>query len=117
MRTQGCRPSFATNSKARCNTHTAEELKWYFEQVRSVSHSHQRPVDDRFIRAADAFLRHRFHALYRRWIKDDDSALDEVSSIAIRDALTFGAGSVESNILPHRYEHLSPIFDTARSKP
>ena len=89
--------------------HTVEELKWYFEQLRALPNPSLRPIDERFMRAADAFERPRFYALYRRWLKEGDHALESVSSRVISDALAAGAGRVESLVLPHRYDHLSPL--------
>ncbi len=86
-----------------------EELAWYFEQLRMLPTNHVRPTDDRFVRAAEAFERPRFYPLYRQWLKDGDRALSEVSSTAISDALASGAGRVECLVLPHRYDHLSPL--------
>jgi hypothetical protein len=43
-----------------------------------------------------------------------DAALDSVYSTVISDALTSGAGRVECLVLPHRYDHLSPLVDNMR---
>jgi hypothetical protein len=91
--------------------HTVDELKWYFEQLRAMKSPRVRPADDRFIRAADAFERPRFYALYQRWLKDGDRALEDVSSTLISDALAAGSGQLECLVLPHRYDHLSPVID------
>src|SRR5206468_8407123 len=42
---------------------------------------------------------------------DGDSVLDSVSSTVIGEALGSGAGRVECLVLPHRYEHLSPLVN------
>ena len=88
---------------------TIEDLTRYFEQVRGTPNPSLRPTDERFLRAAAAFERPRFYALYRRWLKDGDQALDRVSSTLISEALDNGAARVESFVLPHRYDHLSPL--------
>jgi hypothetical protein len=95
--------------------HTMEELRWYFEQLHTMKNPHFRPAEDRFIRAADAFERPRFQSVYRRWLKDGDRALDDVSSTLIGDALMAGSGRLECVVLPHRYDHLSPLVDMAGS--
>jgi hypothetical protein len=88
---------------------TVEELKWYFGQLQALPNAHIRPTDERFERAAEAFERPRFYRLHRQWLKDGDGVLDSVSSTVISDALMAGAGRVECLVLPHRYEHLSPL--------
>jgi hypothetical protein len=95
--------------------HTVEELKWYFEQLRAMPNPRFRPTDERFLRAADAFERPRFYPLYRRWLKEGDRALDGVSSTVISDALASGVSRVECVVLPHRYDHLSPLVDLVGS--
>ena len=96
--------------------HTVDELKWYFEQRRRIGSTQFHPSDERFIRAADAFDAPRFDSLYQRWVRDGDSALEDVSSTAISDALTAGTGAVEFLVLPHRYDHLSPLVDSLNSR-
>jgi hypothetical protein len=74
-------------------------------------------TDERFLRASEAFGRPRFYRLYRQWLKEGDGALDGVSSTLSSDALASGAGRVECLVLPHRYDHLSPVVDIMRSNP
>ena len=90
---------------------TVEELTWYFGQLRAMPNARVRPTDERFRRAAEAFERPRFHRLFRRWLKEGDCALEDVSSAVISDALASGAGRVECLVLPHRYDHLPPLVD------
>jgi hypothetical protein len=90
---------------------TIEELKWYFGQLRAAPNARIRLTDERSERASEAFERPRFYRLYRQWLKDGDRALDDVSSTLINDALASGAGRVESLVLRHRYDHLSPLVD------
>ena len=47
--------------------------------------------------------------LYQRWQRVGDAALVEASSRAIADALAEGHGRVEVTVLPHLYNHLSPL--------
>jgi hypothetical protein len=96
---------------------TVEELKWYFQRLRAMSSPSLRPTDERFRRAADAFERPRFYALYRRWLKDGDQALESISSSVISEALAAGTGRIECLLLPHRYDHLSPLVDVVGSAP
>lgn len=97
------------------HAHTVEELRWYFEQVRAVPRPESRPSDERFLRAADAFERPRFYPLYKRWLKEGDGALEDVSSTVIGDALAAGVGRVECLVLPYRYDHLSPLVNRVGS--
>ena len=94
---------------------TVEELKWYFGQLRAAPHARIRLTSERSERASEAFERPRFYRLYRQWLKDGDSALDDVSSTLISDALASGAGRVECLVLRHRYDHLSPLVDIMES--
>jgi hypothetical protein len=83
--------------------------------LRATADAADRPpqvaADERLEGASEAFERPRFYRLYRRWLKEGDSALDSASSTVISDALASGAGRIESIVLPHRYDHLSPLVD------
>jgi hypothetical protein len=95
---------------------TVEELTWYFEQRKATLGIRPRPgADERLDRAAQAFERPRFSRLYRRWLRDGPGVLDEVSSTHLSEALAIGAGRLECLVLPHRYDHLSPLVDLAGS--
>ena len=95
---------------------TVEELKWYFEQRRTTPRAHLTPgADERLDSAAQAFERPRFHALYRRWLREGDRAFDGASSPLISEALARGAGRVECLVLTRRYDHLAPLVDVVGS--
>jgi hypothetical protein len=89
---------------------TAHELKWYFEHRPKRADP---PVDSltrRFLaKGAEVFRAPRFESLYRRWLKHGDVVLDGLTSSVLADALTTGAGRVESLALPHSYRHLAPV--------
>jgi hypothetical protein len=94
---------------------TVDELRWYFEQRRSLKPGQSPfPIDARFEHAASAFHGPRFDRLYRRWLRAGVDALSEPASTAISIALASGLGRVESLVLDHSYEHLSPVPDTRR---
>jgi hypothetical protein len=94
---------------------TVDELRWYFEQRRSLRPGQSPfPVDARFERAATAFQGPRFDRLYRRWLRGRVDALTEAVSPAISGALANGSGRLESLVLDHSYEHLSPVRDRLR---
>lgn len=95
---------------------TVEELRWYFDQLQATPNLRVQQSDERLLRAASAFEHPRFYPVYRRWLKEGDSALEDLSSTLIRDALATGAGRVECLVLPHRYDHLSPVVDVVRSE-
>ena len=89
-----------------------EELRWYFEQLRTYpTPSPGDDLYDRFHKARAAFSGPRFKALYRAWKQDGGAALVNASSLALGDAVQAGAGRVETLELElgHRYGHLSPL--------
>ena len=97
-------------------TQTADELRGYFEQLRSRARSQMRGADPRFRRQQEAFAAPRFRVLYRRWLTGE-TALEAASSSAIRDAIAAGAGRIEWTVLPMQYEHLSPLATLVRPRP
>ncbi len=95
-------------------TDVVDELRWYFEQVRShPAPSRRDDLDERFYRARDALSAPRFKALYKVWKQDGEPALVGVASQTISDAVKAGAGRVETLELGHRYGHLSPLVAVA----
>lgn len=84
---------------------TMDEMRWYFDQLRSAS-----PSDlARFHRAREAFSDPHMQLLYKLWKRDGEAALVSVSSHAIREAIEAGRGRIEVLELGHRYGHLSPL--------
>ncbi len=51
----------------------------------------------------------RFRALYRVWKQDRETAFASCGSHTLDEAVTAGAGRVETLELGHRYGHLSPL--------
>jgi hypothetical protein len=95
-------------------TEILDELRWYFEQVRShPTPSRSDDLDQRFYRARDAFSATRFKALYKVWKHDGEPALASAGSRTISEGVEAGAGRVEVLELGHRYGHLSPLATTA----
>jgi len=95
-------------------TEVLDELRWYFEQLRShPTPSRSDDLDERFYRARDAFAAARFKALYKVWKQDGEPALAGAGSRAIGDAVAAGTGRVETLELGHRYGHLSPLVAVA----
>ena len=90
----------------------AKDVRWYFEERRSRSRG-QVAADDaeRYDESRIAFGALRYQALYPRWLKHGDAALELISSTAAADAIRSGAGRVEYHVLPFSYRHLSPVLD------
>jgi hypothetical protein len=86
-----------------------DELRWYFERLRTPTPSRGDDLDGRFHKARAAFSEPRFKALYRAWKEDGEGALVSARSQALGDAVQAGAGRVETLELGHRYGHLSPL--------
>jgi hypothetical protein len=84
-----------------------DTLRWYFER-RRVGIPDAKSADwAEFSRARRAFGASRFELLYRRWLTDGESALQIVASPAVGDAIKAGAATIDSLVLPYRYQHLS----------
>ena len=93
---------------------TLDELRWYFEQARTHPAPSRCPdLDERFYKARNAFSAPRFKALYRVWKQDGESAFAASGFHVLDDAVTAGAGRVETLELGHRYGHLSPLVAVA----
>ena len=67
-------------------------------------------------RCADVFGGPRFTHLYKRWLTEDEAALEPVP-VVIPEALATGRAHVECTVLPHTYEHLSPSMWRSFVKP
>lgn len=95
---------------------TAEELRWYFDQRRRLDRERAQ-LDEhdeaRYVRARDAFGAPRFRRLYRTWLRGGPAVMNEVVSPVLADAITRGAGQLETQVLPHPYLHLAPLVTTA----
>jgi hypothetical protein len=62
-------------------TDLMNELRWYFEQVRShPTPSRSNDLDERFFEAREAFAAPRFEALYKAWKQDGEVALPGAGS-------------------------------------
>ncbi|PYQ90782.1 MAG: hypothetical protein DMG02_08420 [Acidobacteria bacterium] len=107
--------------EARCELATAlpdlvNHLRWYFRQRRA--HTLERALIDNqegYDEAHYAFGATRLQVLYRRWLKQGDTAFEAISSAAIAEAIKHGVGRVECLVLPFSYLHLSPLVGSTRS--
>lgn len=66
-------------------------------------------------RCAQVFGGPRFTHLYKRWLPEDEAALVPVSP-AIPEALASGRAKIECLVLPHTYDHLSPLVSRRRTR-
>lgn len=66
-------------------------------------------------RCEDVFAGPRFAHLYRRWLAEDEAALEPIP-IVLSEALASGRAHVECTVLPHTYEHLSPLVSHRRMR-
>ena len=88
---------------------TVEHLREAFARRRADREARTTsPIGDDW-RGLPRALLPRVTGLYQRWQRVGDAALVEASSRAIADALAEGHGRVEVTVLPHRYDHLSPL--------
>jgi hypothetical protein len=95
-------------------TEVLDELRWYFDQLRShPTPSRSDDLDERFYEAREAFSAPGFKALYQAWKQEGEPVLASAGSRAISDAVNAGAGRVETLELGHRYGHLAPLVAVA----
>lgn len=92
----------------------ARELQHYFFHRRRGTDLATLPdaLRARLTRYSEAYGGPRFTHLYRRWRTDEQAAFTTVPS-AVRAALAEGRAAVECVILPHTYDHLSPLVNRA----
>jgi hypothetical protein len=95
---------------------TIYDLKRYFFHRRRGTDLSTIPASLRAFleHCAQVFAGPRFALLYRRWLTEGDSVLTAVSP-AIAEALGSGRAHVECVVLPHTYQHLSPLVSRRRS--
>jgi hypothetical protein len=67
------------------------------------------------VRCTQVFGGPRFTHLYKRWLTEDEAALAPVSP-AIPEALASRRAKIECLVLPHTYEHLSPLVSRRRTR-
>jgi hypothetical protein len=96
------------------------ELRWYFFHCKRATDwktEYQRTdvVKARFDRCAQLFAGPRFTRLYRRWLKEGDPVLTPVPT-AVSEAFASGRAVLDLQVLPHTYDHLSPLVSRCRSR-
>ena len=96
---------------------TIYDLKRYFFHRRRGTDLNAIPEALRAFldRCAQVFAGPRFSYLYRRWLTENDAALVPLSPV-IHEALASGHAQVECVVLPHTYQHLSPLVSRRRAR-
>ena len=96
---------------------TIYDLKRYFFHRRRGTDLNAIPEALRafLCRCAQEFAGPRFSYLYRRWLTESDAALVPMSPV-IHEALALGRAQVECVVLPHTYQHLSPLVSRRRTR-
>lgn len=94
---------------------TINDLKHYFFHRRRGTDLNALPETLRALlnRRAEMFGGPRFTHLYRRWLTEGEAALKPVSPV-IQETLASGRAQVQCLVLPHSYEHLSPLVSRHR---
>jgi hypothetical protein len=87
----------------------ADEVRWYFEQLRSGGAR----SGERFRAARRDFGAARFRALYRAWQEHGDRVLYAATSPVTADTIGRGEGRLECQLAAHHYLHLAPLVGTA----
>jgi hypothetical protein len=96
---------------------TINDLRWYFFHRRRGTDvgAMSGPLRDRFTQCANVFAGPRFGLLYRRWLRDEDAPFTPLSS-RVTEAFGSRRASLECIVLPHTYEHLSPLVNHRRRR-
>jgi hypothetical protein len=94
------------------DANATRELQHYFFHRRRGTDLATLPdaLRARLIRYSELYGGPRFTHLYRRWRADEEAAFTPLSS-AVQTALAEGRAALECVILPHAYEHLSPLVN------
>lgn len=90
-----------------------DELRWFFDQQRSVEEGSSPEDCPRFVRAHRHFHAPRFRTLYRLWKKEGNRLLHGTVSPVLEDALARGRGQVTTQLLTRGYHHLSSLVGSA----
>jgi hypothetical protein len=67
------------------------------------------------VQCAQVFAGPRFSLLYKRWLTEGEAVLAPISP-AISAALASGRAHFEGIVLPHSYQHLSPLVNRRRPR-
>jgi hypothetical protein len=90
-----------------------DELSWYFRERQRLESGGAVEDVARFDECVAAFRAPRFRALYRLWKKEGDGLVHATVSRILGDSIQRRRGRVVIHVLPHLYQHLSPVVGTA----
>src|SRR5690606_6478374 len=90
-----------------------DELRWFFEQQRSVEAGSSPANCTRFVRARRTFHAPRFRTLYRLWKAQGNRLLHGTVSPVLEEALARGRGQVTTQLITRGYHHLSSLVGSA----
>jgi len=108
--------------ESRLDPQSLNDLRWYFFHCRRRTDwtDYTGPGGDvvkaRFARCAKAFAGPRFTRLYRRWLVEDDAVLTPVPT-SVSEVFASGRAPLDLRLLPHTYDHLSPLVSRRRPRP
>ena len=103
--------------ESRLQADTIRELQHYFFHRRRGTDLTAIPETLRAIltRYSGIYGGPRFTHLYRRWLTDENAALTPISPV-IPEALASRRAQIECVVLPHTYDHLSPLVSRRRAR-
>ena len=105
----------------RLDAQTVNDLQWFFFHTRRKTDWREYTgagsdvVKQRFAHCARAFRGPRFAQLYRRWLTQEQAALTPVP-LVVSEAFISGRARLECIVLPHDYDHLSPLVSRHPSR-
>jgi hypothetical protein len=100
--------------ESRLDAEAVNDLQWYFFHTRRQTDwsdykgAGADAIKARFARCVKAFAGPRFARLYRQWLTEREAALTPIP-LAISEAFAAGRAGLECIVLPHDYNHLSPL--------
>ena len=99
--------------ESRLDEQTMNDLQWYFFHTRRQTDWREytdgaEAIKTRFARCRTAFAGPRFARLYRQWLTEREAALTPIP-LAISEATAAGRAGLDCIVLPHDYDHLSPL--------
>lgn len=92
------------------------DLRWYFfHRRRGDFETMAESLRARFTRCAQVFAGPRFARLYQQWRADENAELRQVPA-SVAEAGAVGRAELQCLVLPHTYQHLSPLVSRRRSR-
>jgi hypothetical protein len=95
------------------------DLQWYFFHCRRgtdwSTYASGEAIKAKVARCLRLFTGPRFTRLYHRWLKEGEDALRPVP-LAVSEALASGRAALDLRLLPHAYDHLSPLVSGRRAQ-